>query len=60
MGAKKAVRKTNILSVRISDHEMEFVHKIMERSSKSASEVMREAFRVLCERGDMPMHESRQ
>lgn len=51
MAAKKAVRKTNILSVRISDREMEYVRAIMERTSRNASEVMRDAFRALYERG---------
>lgn len=57
MGARKAVCKTNILSVRISDREMEYVRKIMEKTSQSASEVMRDAFRALRDRGAKPMNE---
>lgn len=59
MGARKEICKTNILSVRISDREMEYVRKIMERTSQSASDVMRDAFRALRERSAQSMKESR-
>ncbi|WP_429886569.1 hypothetical protein [Geoalkalibacter halelectricus] len=59
MGAKNVQRKTNILSVRVSDHEMEYVREIMERTSRSASEVLRDAFRSLCEHGDQTLAASR-
>lgn len=57
MGARKDICKTNILSVRISDREMEYVRKVMEKTSQSASEVMRDAFRALRERGATSMKE---
>lgn len=59
MGSKKNVRKTNILSVRISDREMEYLRKVMDRTSQNASDVMRDAFRALYERGGAPLRESR-
>ncbi|WP_305043218.1 ribbon-helix-helix protein, CopG family [Geoalkalibacter sp.] len=59
MGTRKAQRKTNILSVRISDREMESVRQIMERTSQNASEVMRDAFRALYEGGGPSLRESR-
>ena len=57
MGARKEICKTNILSVRISDREMEYIRKIMEKTSQSASDVMRDAFRALRERGGSPVRE---
>ena len=40
----KNPKKPNIISIRISDDEMETVQQLMDTSSKRASELMREAF----------------
>jgi MOSC domain-containing protein YiiM len=43
----KNPKKPNIISVRITDEEMEVVQQLMDATSKRASEVMREAFILL-------------
>lgn len=40
---KDAMRKKNILSVRITDMEMEHIQELMETARMSASELIREA-----------------
>jgi len=42
--------KSRIVCVRISDDELENVEKLMERTNKSASEIMRRSFLLMVER----------
>ena len=41
--------KPTVISVRISDDQMEDLRRLMEKKKMSASEVMREAFNVFAE-----------
>lgn len=42
--------KTNIISMRVTDDEMETVQKVIALTNKRASSVMREAFQILLSR----------
>lgn len=49
----KNPRKPNIISMRISDEEMESIHQIMEETDKRATDLMREAFALFASRWQM-------
>lgn len=42
--------KPNIVSMRVSDDEMEDLSRIMELTNRKASDIMRDAFRLLASR----------
>lgn len=46
MGRKKKNRVGNVISVRVTDHELENFREIMKITRKSASTVMREAIKL--------------
>ncbi len=46
------LRKTNVLSVRVTDREMGQIQELMDVARMSASELMREALLVYAARGD--------
>lgn len=50
MRCKGSLRKTNVLSVRVTDIEMEHIQELMDVARMSASELMREALLVYAAR----------
>lgn len=49
-----ALTRTNIVSARISDEEMENIERVMEATNMKASEIMRKAFHLLRQRYSEP------
>ena len=45
--------KTNIISIRMSDDERDFIQKLMDTRNKKASFIMREAFSLFKEQWEM-------
>lgn len=52
MGKLYANTKPTIVSVRISDDQMENITRLMEKTNKTASDIMREAFHLMADRYD--------
>ena len=50
MGKLYAHTKPTIVSVRISDDQMENITRLMEKTNKTASDIMREAFHMMADR----------
>ena len=46
MGRRKKALVGKVISVRVTDHEMETMREIMRTTQKSASTIMREAIRL--------------
>jgi|GEM_PF-6654137 len=51
----KNPKKPNIVSLRISDDEMEIVQKAMDLTNSKASDLMRDAFALIKARWEMAM-----
>lgn len=51
----KNPKKPNIVSLRISDDEMEIVQKVMDLTNSKASDLMRDAFALIKARWEMAM-----
>jgi len=50
MGRMRENPRYNVISLRISDQEQQFLEEVMQKSRKSTSEIMREALKYLiCE-----------
>lgn len=50
MGRMSENPRYNVISLRISDQEQQFLEEVMQKSRKSTSEIMREALKYLiCE-----------
>ncbi len=47
MRKRKPVKKQNVISLRISDSELESLHEIMEMSHMRVTEVLREAIKLI-------------
>ncbi|HEY6871821.1 MAG TPA: hypothetical protein VI298_03725 [Geobacteraceae bacterium] len=47
MSKRKPLRKQNVISLRISDSELESLHEIMEMTQMRVTEVLREAIRLI-------------
>jgi predicted transcriptional regulator len=43
----KAQKKTNVISIRVSDEEMEGIQQMIQATNMRASQVMREAFQLM-------------
>lgn len=54
----KNPKKPNIISMRISDEEMESIQQIMEQTNKRATDLMREAFALFASRWEVSRAES--
>ncbi len=51
MGAMKENPRYNVVSIRVSDDELEVLHEVSRATSKSISEIMREAMALIQARG---------
>jgi len=49
----KSCRKSNIISIRMNDDELDFIQRMMDTKDKKASSIMREAFSLLIEKWEM-------
>lgn len=47
MGRMRENPRYNVISMRISDQEQQFLEEVMQKSRKSASEIMRAALKYL-------------
>jgi predicted transcriptional regulator len=52
----KSNRKANIISIRMSDEEHEFIRKLMDSRNERASFIMREAFSLFREQWEISRH----
>jgi predicted transcriptional regulator len=52
----KSNKKANIISIRMSDEERDFIQSMMDTRNKKASFIMREAFSLFKEHWEMSRH----